>query len=70
MKNVEIVGFASDNMQNLCREIKECAEILNSKIIQISAYCDPEKALDQRALVIFEIEEEKYEKHKRRNKSY
>lgn len=56
MKNITLMGFASDSMEELCKDIKDYAEMFNLEIVQISAYCDNDKMADQRAIVMFKGE--------------
>lgn len=56
MKNITLMGFANDSMGNLCKDIQDYAEMFNLEILQISAYCDNDKVVDQRAIVMFKGE--------------
>lgn len=56
---MKVMYFVSDTMEDLCGKIEEYSKENNLEIVQISAYCDSEKVLDQRAIVTFR--EEKYE---------
>lgn len=55
MKNIKLMGFASDTMKGLCKDIEDYADMQDLEILQISAYCDNDKISDQRAIVIFKI---------------
>lgn len=48
-----VKGFASDSMDELCDEIEEYARIANLKIEKITAYCNADKMLEERAIVVF-----------------
>ena len=53
MKTI-LKSFASGDMDTLCEEIENYAEMKSLEIKQISAFIDVDKILDQRAIVIFE----------------
>lgn len=57
MKKIKLESFASDTMENLCKQIEDYAEMEELEIVQISVYCDTDKVLDQRAIVMFKEED-------------
>ena len=48
-----VKGFANNSMEKLCDEIEEYAKENNLNIVIISTYCNENKVLEERAIVVF-----------------
>ena len=54
MNNIKVIGFAKESPIDLAEDIEKYAKKNKLTIRQISTYCNIEKMLSERAVVIFE----------------